>query len=64
MSRSRSFNRFHRSLASAKRRSQRSYLPRFRDQDVGSGSSFDHTQMILNRLWGREMRLELLEHDV
>ena len=64
MSRSRSFNRFHRYLARQKRRDMRSALPRFRDHDEMMGYPIDHTRQVLSRLWGKEMKLELEESEV
>jgi predicted secreted protein len=64
MSRSRSFNRFHRYLARQKRRAMRSALPRFRDHDEMMVYPIDHTRQVLSRLWGKEMKLELEESEV
>ena len=63
MSRSRSFNRFHRYLAQQKRRVLRAALPQFQDscdnQERPAGSSDD----VLRRLNRREMELDLLEAE-
>ena len=63
MSRSRSFNRFHRYLAQQKRRGLRAVLPQFQDsldyQERSAGSSDD----VLGRLNRREMELDLLEAE-
>ena len=63
MSRSRSFNRFHRYLARQKRRGLRAALPRFRDHDDVMGNPIDHTRIIMRRLCGREIQLELQESE-
>ena len=63
MSRSRSFNRFHRYLARQKRHGLRSALPRFRDDQEVMGSPIDHSKQLLNRLLGREINLDLQEND-
>ena len=63
MSRSRSFNRFHRYLARQKRRGLRSDLPRFREDTDVMGTPMDHSKSILHRLLGREIQLELQESD-
>ena len=63
MSRSRSFNRFHRYLAQQKRRGLRAVLPQFQDsrdhQDVSVGNSND----VLRRLSLREIELDLMEAE-
>ena len=63
MSRSRSFNRFHRYLARQKRRGLRAVLPQFQDsrdyQERSASSSHD----VLGRLNRREMELDLLEAE-
>ena len=61
MSRSRSYNRFHRYLARQKRRGLRSVLPQYQVDFEYYGSPIDHSQDMLNRLKGREIELELLE---
>ncbi|RPF83840.1 MAG: hypothetical protein CBB80_003485 [Synechococcus sp. TMED20] len=63
MSRSRSFNRFHRYLARQKRRGLRTALPRFREELDVIGVPVNHSRNILRRLWGREIQLELQESD-
>ena len=64
MSRSRSFNRFHRYLARQKRRNMRSALPRFHDQDEIRQGPIDYSKHILSRLWRVEMQRELVEREV
>ena len=63
MSRSRSFNRFHRYLARQKRRGLRAALPRFREELEVIGAPIDHSRNVLRRLWGREDLLELQDSD-
>ena len=63
MSRSRSFNRFHRYLARQKRRGLRSVLPQFQIDFEFYGSPIDHSRDILNRLKGREVETELLDAE-
>ena len=63
MSRSRSFNRFHRYLARHKRRGLRSVLPQFQDALQHEESSADSSNDVLRRLSLREMELELLEAE-
>jgi hypothetical protein len=63
MSRSRSFNRFHRYLARQKRRGLRTALPQFREELDAIGAPINHSRNILRRLWGREIQLELQESD-
>ena len=63
MSRSRSFNRFHRYLARQKRRGLRSVLPQFQDARQHQESSADSSNDLLRRLSLREMELELLEAE-
>ena len=63
MSRSRSFNRFHRYLARQKRRGLRSVLPQFKDALQHEESSADSSNDVLRRLSLREMELELLEAE-
>ena len=63
MSRSRSFNRFHRYLARQKRRGLRSVLPQFQMDFEIYGSPIDHSRDMLNRLRGREVELELLDAE-
>ncbi len=64
MSRSRSFNRFHRYLARQKRRGLRTALPRFRNDQEVMGSPIDHSKQVLNRLLGQEINLDLQESEV
>ena len=63
MSRSRSFNRFHRYLARQKRRGLRTALPQFREDLDVIGTPINHSRNILRRLWGQEIQLELQESD-
>ena len=63
MSRSRSFNRFHRYLARQKRRGLRTALPQFREELDAIGVPINHSRNIMRRLWGREIQLELQESD-
>ena len=63
MSRSRSFNRFHRQLARQKRHAIKALIPRFRDGVAPSEQTVDHTKVILNRVSGREIVDELLESE-
>ena len=63
MSRSRSYNRFHRYLARQKRRGLRSVLPHYQMGFEYYGTPIDHSQDMLNRLKGREIELELLEAE-
>ena len=64
MSRSRSFNRFHRHLARQKRRGMRAVLPQFQDARVHQESSADCSDGVLRRLSLREMELDLMEAEV
>ena len=63
MSRSRSFNRFHRYLARQKRRGLRTALPRFQEGLEVFGTPINHSREILKRLWNREIQTELQESD-
>ena len=63
MSRSRSYNRFHRYLARQKRCGLRSVLPQYQKEYEYYGTPIDHSQDMLNRLKGREIELELLEAE-
>ena len=63
MSRSRSFNRFHRYLARQKRRGLRTALPRFQEGLEVIGTPINHSREILKRLWNREIQTELQESD-
>ncbi len=63
MSRSRSFNRFHRYLARQKRRGLRAVLPQFQGaQQPQTGPTNDSDDM-LRRLSRREIELDLLEAE-
>ena len=61
MSRSRSFNRFHRYLARQKRRGLRAVLPQFQAAREHQESSANSSNGLLRRLSLREMELELME---
>ena len=61
MSRSRSFNRFHRYLAQQKRRGLRNVLPQFQDAREHQQSSADSSDDVLRRLSLREMESDLME---
>ena len=63
MSRSRSFNRFHRSLARQKRRGLRAVLPQFQDAREYQESSAKSSDGVLRRLSLREMELDLMEAE-
>ena len=63
MSRSRSFNRFHRYLARQKRRGLRAVLPQFKDAREHQESSADSSDGVLCRLSLREMELDLMEAE-
>lgn len=63
MSRSRSFNRFHRYLARTKRRGLKNCLPRFQEQTDVVETPLNRSRTILSRLSGRELQMELLECD-
>ena len=63
MSRSRSFNRFHRQLASQKRHAIKNLIPRYRGGEALAEQTLDHTKAILNRVTGREIVDELLESE-
>jgi len=63
MSRSRSFNRFHRYLARQKRRGLRAVLPQFQDAREHQESPADCSAEVLHRLSRREMELDLLEAE-
>ena len=63
MSRSRSFNRFHRYLARQKRRGQRAVLPQFQDAHDNNTSPANSSQELLSRLSMREMELDLFEAE-
>ena len=63
MSRSRSFNRFHRHLARQKRRGLRAVLPQFQDARDHQESPADNSEEVLRRLSRREIELDLLEAE-
>ncbi len=63
MSRSRSFNRFHRYLARQKRRGLRAVLPQFQDARRNQESPANSSDGVLRRLSLREMELDLMEAE-
>ena len=63
MSRSRSFNRFHRYLAQQKRRGLRAVLPQFQDAREHQEGPTDGGAEVLRRLSRREMELDLMEAE-
>ena len=63
MSRSRSFNRFHRYLARQKRRGLRAVLPQFQDARDNQQSPADCSNDVLRRLSLREIELDLMEAE-
>ena len=63
MSRSRSFNRFHRYLARQKRRGLRAVLPQFQDARQHQESPAISSNSVLRRLSLREMELDLMEGE-
>ena len=63
MSRSRSFNRFHRYLARQKRRGLRAVLPQFQDARDHQQSPADSSNDMLRRLSLREIELDLMEAE-
>ena len=63
MSRSRSFNRFHRYLARQKRRGLRAVLPQFQDAREHQESPDNSSDGVLRRLSLREMELDLMEAE-
>ena len=63
MSRSRSFNRFHRYLARQKRRGLRAVLPQFQDAREHQESPANSSDGVLHRLSLREMELDLMEAE-
>ena len=63
MSRSRSFNRFHRYLARQKRRGLRTVLPQFQDAREHQESPANSSDGVLRRLSLREMELDLMEAE-
>ena len=64
MSRSRSFNRFHRYLARQKRSVLRTALPHKRKTEDVNALVIDHSKDLLNRVSGQEVILELLESEL
>ena len=63
MSRSRSFNRFHRYLARQKRRGLRAVLPQFQDAHDHQQSPADSSNHVLRQLSLREIELDLMEAE-
>ena len=63
MSRSRSFNRFHRYLARQKRRGLRAVLPQFQDARDHQQSPADNSNDVLRRLSLREIEMDLMEAE-
>ena len=63
MSRSRSFNRFHRYLARQNRRGLRAVLPQFQDARDHQQSPADSSNDVLRRLSLREIELDLMEAE-
>ena len=63
MSRSRSFNRFHRYLARQKRRGLRAVLPQFQDARDLQQSPADRSNDVQLRLSLREIELDLMEAE-
>ena len=63
MSRSRSFNRFHRYLARQKRRGLRAVLPQFQDTRDHQQSPADSSNHVLRQLSLREIELDLMEAE-
>jgi len=63
MSRSRSFNRFHRYLARQKRRGLRAVLPQFQDARDHQQSPADSSNHVLRQLSLREIELDLMEAE-
>ena len=63
MSRSRSFNRFHRYLARQKRHGLKAVLPQFRDQGETFCKPLNQTHGDLERLAKREIALELQDSE-
>ena len=61
MSRSRSFNRFHRYLARQKRRGLRAVLPQFQDARDHQQSPANSSNHVLRQLSLREIELDLIE---
>ena len=63
MSRSRSFNRFHRYLARQKRRGLRAVLPQFQVARDHLQSPADCSNDVLRRLSLREIEMDLMEAE-
>ena len=63
MSRSRSFNRFHRYLARQKRRGLRAVLPQFQVARDHQQSPADSSNDVLRRLSLREIEMDLIEAE-
>ena len=63
MSRSRSFNRFHRYLARQKRRGLRAVLPQFQDARDHQESPANSSNHVLRQLSLREIELDLMEAE-
>lgn len=63
MSRSRSFNRFHRYLARQKRRGLRAVLPQFQDARDHQQSPANSSNDVLRRLSLREIEMDLMEAE-
>ena len=63
MSRSRSFNRFHRYLARQKRRGLRAVLPQFQDARDHQQSPAESSNHVLRQLSLREIELDLMEAE-
>ena len=63
MSRSRSFNRFHRYLARQKRRGLRAVLPQLQNHQDNQPGPVDGSADRLHQLSQREMELDLLEAE-
>ena len=63
MSRSRSFNRFHRHLARQKRLGLRAVLPQYQDAREHQESPAKSSDSVLRRLSLREMELDLVEGE-
>ena len=63
MSRSRSFNRFHRYLARQKRRGLRAVLPQFQDARDHQQSPANSSNHVLRQLSLREIELDLMKAE-
>ena len=63
MSRSRSFNRFHRYLARQKRRGLRAVLPQFQVARDDQQSPAESSNDVLRRLSLREIEMDLMEAE-